>query len=204
MIFKIIEFIRDLFISKSNKNQNHSNDPKSEIMSDKTDEQVLSFDKPKVVYSPVRDRYVTSPFGYRMWYGKKVWHNGTDYAGTTNKLCCCPVDCYIKKDLPYDKDYPYVFIWKNGRFERAATPQGRAWTPYTVCVATHDKNLKFIFRHGSHNKKVGDICKGGEMFYTVGNYGYSQGSHLHIELYVNGKIQDIEKWLDKQENLKLP
>jgi len=153
---------------------------------------------PPVVYcSPVKDRYVTSPFGPRKLSGiQSGFHYGVDYAGTTNKLACAPCDCKIIKVLQPDYKYPYKFVY-NGSWQRQSVPHGRAWTPFVVLEPLHDSSLKFVYRHGDHKEKEGDIVKGGEYFYKIGNYGNSKGAHLHFEVIKNDKNIDPEKWLNE-------
>lgn len=193
----IIDFILNLFVSKKIETQNWYN-----ILNnpDKSKETFSVGNKPITYSSPVLSRQVTSPFGYRDFDGARRWHNGVDYAGTTNSFACPPCKCQIQYNYGYDIDYPYQWKWDitKGWTRITGIPEGRGWSPYTVLVALHDSGLRFIYRHGTTKYKVGDVIEQGDYsFYEIGNYGNSAGKHLHFEVELNGKNIDPEKWIEE-------
>ncbi len=182
----IIDFILKLLFTKKNNwvNDQHLNNVHEETLQLK-------------YVSPVKDRYVTSPFGYRNLEGVKQWHSGVDYAGTTNKDAAAPCTCTLTHKLDYDLAFPCQFEWsqKSGWVRINNIPAGRGWTPYVVLKAAN--GIRFIYRHGTTAKEVGDTIQAGEYFYKIDTYGNSQGAHLHWEVEVEGKNVDPEKWLNE-------
>jgi murein DD-endopeptidase MepM/ murein hydrolase activator NlpD len=150
---------------------------------------------------PVSIIRITSPYGWRNFNGKKVLHNGVDYTGQ-NKNAIAPSDLIIKKYVKPDYEYPCKFKYNNetGLWGPAKIPEGRAWTPYILAQCVWDETIKFVFRHVDilSNLNVGSTVKIGEPLAILGNWGYSQGSHLHFEVLKNDQnINPHQFILDK-------
>jgi murein DD-endopeptidase MepM/ murein hydrolase activator NlpD len=197
-IFKDILGAASSIINGSKKedgNQNWYNDDEvDKENSEKIDpelnveEEVENLEKPVWVH-PVQIQRVTSPYGWRILLGKKVWNNGTYFSGK-NKDCYAPVDCVVVKTLEYDKEYPFYFAWDNRQQAWVIdkkVPKGRAWTPYVVVQCAFDKSIRFVYRHLGFNLTVGQKLYAGDVVGEVNNYGYSMGAHLHFEVLLADK-----------------
>lgn len=128
---------------------------------------------------------VTSPYGWRKLMGRRVWHNGVDYSGS-NTYALAPTECVIKTVLAPDKEYPVKFKYneRSNQFELIrGIPEGRAWTPYVIAEAVHEK-VRFGFKHVDPLVKPGDHLVAGQNVAKIGNFGYSMGAHLHFEVYL--------------------
>ncbi|MFH1005610.1 MAG: M23 family metallopeptidase [Bacteroidota bacterium] len=73
------------------------------------------------------------------------------------------------------------------------------WTPetgYTIQIQ-HSNNLVSAYKHNSVLlKKVGQYVKAGEAIAVIGNSGeQTNGSHLHFELWYNGKAIDPQEYM---------
>lgn len=195
MIDKLLTFATQILkhTTKYNSDQNWHNDS-----DDKTQKADVIIPEEKIEEKwcyPVKVPKITSPYGWRIFMGKKVWHNGTDYSGKYNKkaIACC--DMIIRKVLLPDEQYPVKFFWSNthNKFMPVQNiPEGRAWTPYVECVSMYDKNIRLIYRHIKCLHKIGDVIEAGEEFCEIGNYGYCQGSHLHFEIAKYKNVIDHE------------
>jgi len=109
------------------------------------------------------DQYTfTSPFGVR--FGKL--HAGIDLAapeGTPYKA----VHAGVVTAAGYNGGYGYAITIQN--------PDG------TETIYAHSRRLLV---------KKGDAVKAGQVIGEVGNSGYSYGTHLHLEVHVNGAPTD--------------
>ena len=68
-------------------------------------------------------------------------------------------------------------------------------TGYVIGIQ-HSNNLFSLYKHNSALlKKVGDFVKAGEVIAIIGNTGeFSQGPHLHFELWLNGTAINPQKY----------
>lgn len=73
------------------------------------------------------------------------------------------------------------------------------WTPDFghVIQIQHAGNLQSIYKHNAYlHKKIGDYVRTGEVIAVAGNTGeLSTGTHLHFELWYNGRALNPEKWI---------
>ncbi len=147
---------------------------------------------------------ITSPYGWRILNGQKQWHPGIDLTGK-NKYAKVPCDCIITGVRLPDHEFPERFKYDfqtQKWIEILGIPEGRCNTPYVKIENTYDHSIVLIFRHIELFKdfQAGSILKCGENFCTLGNFGYSQGIHAHIEIYLNGKESNPEEFF-KSKNL---
>jgi murein DD-endopeptidase MepM/ murein hydrolase activator NlpD len=75
---------------------------------------------------------------------------------------------------------------------------------YSITV-DHGEGVKTVYGHSSAVLvKVGQKVAAGEPIGLLGNSGYSYGTHLHLEVYVNGAAQTPLKWfMDKGVDFEL-
>jgi murein DD-endopeptidase MepM/ murein hydrolase activator NlpD len=125
---------------------------------------------------PLEDYTYTSPFGVR--FGKL--HAGIDLAapeGTPYQAVHAGVVTYAG----YHGGYGYSITIRN--------PDG------TEVIYAHSRRLLV---------KTGDTVKAGQVIAEVGNSGYSYGTHLHLEVHVNGTPTDPIRFLfDRGVDIKL-
>jgi hypothetical protein len=139
---------------------------------------------------------VTSPYGIRNLPGVgKQFHNGTDYTGRNKQALAC-TDMVVKKIRDIDYKYPVLFKWtkEKGWHKDKNIPRGRAWTPYIILEDVNDPTLRYAYKHVKSLVQVGQIVNKGDIIAEIGNYGYSQGAHLHFEVLKkeNGKWHNVD------------
>jgi len=138
---------------------------------------------------------ITSSYGYRVFNGKNIFHRGTDYKTWDNPKIVAVEDGIIKKVLQPDPDHPVLFKHNGKKFVSIDVPKGRGWTPYIVLIGKYTKNA-YIYRHTKSYVKPGQPVSAGMIIGEAGNYGYSQGPHLHFELYpFKGSDNDLKQYL---------
>lgn len=103
-------------------------------------------------------------------------------------------------DLVAPEGTPYLAI-HDGTVTKAGWFGGYG---YTVIVR-HADGSEAIYGHSSAiNVKEGQQVKAGDQLGLVGNTGHSYGSHLHLEIHVNGEPRDPVPWLqDRGVDIKL-
>ncbi len=73
------------------------------------------------------------------------------------------------------------------------------WTPDFghVISIQHIGNLVSVYKHNSYlHKKIGDFVRAGEVIAVAGNTGeLSDGTHLHFELWYNGRALDPTSYI---------
>jgi murein DD-endopeptidase MepM/ murein hydrolase activator NlpD len=77
---------------------------------------------------------------------------------------------------------------------------------YGNCVIIdHGKGVQTVYGHNSAlTVQVGQKVKAGDPIAEAGNTGHSYGSHVHLEVHVNGTPKDPIPWLrDKGVDIKL-
>ncbi len=111
---------------------------------------------------PLNDYTFTAPFGIR--FGKL--HAGIDLAAA--------------EGVPYKAVHA-------GKVTAAGYYGGYG---YSVTVQ-NDDGTEIIYAHSRRLLvKTGDVVKAGQVLGEVGNTGYSYGTHLHLEVHVNGEPTD--------------
>ncbi|WP_446216862.1 M23 family metallopeptidase [Micromonospora sp. IBHARD004] len=103
-------------------------------------------------------------------------------------------------DLVAPEGTPYVAI-------HAGTVTKAGWFGgygYAVIVQ-HPDGSEAIYGHSSAvSVQEGQQVKAGDQLGLVGNTGHSYGSHLHLEIHVNGQPQDPVPWLqDRGADIQL-
>ena len=101
---------------------------------------------------------------------RKVWklHDGTDYGASCNTPLRAAADGVVTERY-YNAGYGNRLMIDHGRI-----------------------NGKFMttgYNHATHyTVKVGQRVKQGDVIGYVGSTGYSTGCHLHLMVWVNGKV----------------
>lgn len=175
-------------------NQNYLNDPKSEIHAVKFLGDISIHPGKPTWNHFVKNPQVTSPFGWRTLPTGKNFHDGTDYTGL-NKIAVAPCRCVIAKILNPNPKHPYRFKYENGKWIEIAPT---SWTPYVILQSVYDPKLRFAYRHGITKLSVGDEVDSGKKIIDVGGYGYSFGSHLHVDVYISEKKVDPDEFIIKK------
>lgn len=114
---------------------------------------------------PLKDSYVSSPFGYR----DGGFHKGADLCikgGTLGKEVTSTAYGVVEQVIPSSKSGGYGLM----------------------VVIDHGNNVKSAYAHlNSIDVKEGQEVKNGERIGSAGNTGNSSGAHLHFELRINGE-----------------
>lgn len=121
----------------------------------------------------------------------------------------------------YDFRSPYGMQW--GKLHTGIDLVAPEGTPYTAIhsgtvtkagwfggygyavIVQHPDGSEAIYGHSSAvNVKEGQQVKAGDQLGLVGNTGHAYGSHLHLEIHVNGQPLDPVPWLaDRGVDIKL-
>lgn len=120
-------------------------------------------------YGVVKGR-LTSNYGYRTHpiSGRRIFHNGIDLAAATGTAVYAYADGKVTSVLQDNTLGKYITI-------------------------DHGNGLKTRYLHLSAFKvSVGDKVTAGQRIGSVGNTGYSTGSHLHFEVLKNGSY--VSPW----------
>ncbi|WP_200206472.1 M23 family metallopeptidase [Micromonospora coerulea] len=95
-------------------------------------------------------------------------------------------------DLVVPEGTPYVAI-HGGTVTKAGWFGGYGY----AVIVQHPDGSEAIYGHSSAvSVKEGQQVKAGDQLGLVGNTGHSYGSHLHLEIHVNGKPLDPLPWLE--------
>jgi murein DD-endopeptidase MepM/ murein hydrolase activator NlpD len=126
---------------------------------------------------PVRNTYVTSPYGMRMHPLLHIWelHDGTDFHAD----CGTPVYAAAKGKVMQE-------YFNVGFGNRLILDNGYV----------HGVSLSTSYNHlSSYAVGVGERVSRGELIAHSGNTGWSTACHLHFSVYVNGSTVDPMTWL---------
>lgn len=125
---------------------------------------------------PLQEYQFTSPYGMR-------W--GQLHAGV---------------DLAAPEGAPYKAV-HDGTVKLAQYYGGYGY----AVIVDHGNGVETIYGHSSKLLvKPGQQVKAGDTLGLVGNTGHSYGSHLHLEVHVNGEPRDPIPWFrDRQADIKL-
>ena len=115
---------------------------------------------------------VSSPFGWRTLFGKRVYHNGVDLVGT-------------------DKTVRAVVGGVVGQSIIITDPKNRTseWGNY-VRIDGEDGRIYYYCHLSKRIVSRGDKVSVGDALGIEGSTGKSTGSHLHLEVRENGKSID--------------
>lgn len=103
-------------------------------------------------------------------------------------------------DLVAPEGTPYVAI-HSGTVTKAGWFGGYGY----AVIVQHPDGSEAIYGHSSAvSVQEGQQVKAGDQLGLVGNTGHSYGSHLHLEIHVNGQPLDPVPWLeDRGVDIKL-
>jgi murein DD-endopeptidase MepM/ murein hydrolase activator NlpD len=132
--------------------------------------------------------------------------------GNLESTLAQPADVWVLPLHGYDFTAPYGMRW--GKLHAGVDLAAAEGTPYhaihagTVTTARwfggygycvivkHADGTESIYGHSSKILvKEGQQVKAGDELGLVGNTGHSYGSHLHLEIHVNGEPKDPIPWL---------
>ena len=116
---------------------------------------------------PVSGR-ITSPFGYRVFRGKRDFHTGIDIAVWYRTPVAAPADGVV-----------IVAGWQNGYGWSVQIQHAEGWSTLYAHLSRYLVN-------------AGDRVKRGQIIGLSGNSGNSTGPHLHYEIRLNGV--PIDPW----------
>src|SRR4029453_12379193 len=120
---------------------------------------------------------VTSAFGMRLHPVLKVWklHDGTDFAAACGTAIRAPYAGVVTRDY-------YSSAYGNGLFVSPGRVAG-------VQVETSFNHAaRYLVRSGQRVSR-------GQVIGEVGSTGLSTGCHLHLMLWLNGRLSNPMSWL---------
>lgn len=117
---------------------------------------------------------VTSPFGRRVINGEKQFHDGIDYASKTNGLSVLAITDGV---VTYDKDnYQHS--------DRFTDPADSAGNFVILKHLIHGMYYFVRYLHlGRNVVSIGQQVRRGDVLGFYGDYGYSYGPHVHLDMY---------------------
>jgi murein DD-endopeptidase MepM/ murein hydrolase activator NlpD len=128
-----------------------------------------------VAGKPVAGGWVSSHFGYRSdpFTGHRAWHKGVDIAGKTGTD---------------------VVAVAAGVVTRADNVTGYG----NMVEIDHGEGYVTRYGHNKENKvKAGDLIEKGQVIAAMGSTGRSTGSHVHFEVYKNGRVVDPSSYIQR-------
>jgi len=133
-------------------------------------------DDASVTGRPVRQGWVSSPFGRRTdpFTGQLAWHSGVDFATSAQGADIIAVAA--------------------GVVTAAGDREG-----YGLALDINHGN-GYVTRYGHAEKLlvgVGDIITKGEVIALVGSTGRSTGPHVHFEVYKHGRVVDPASYIHR-------
>ena len=155
-------------------------------------------------YSPVGGDtiHITSPWGYRKMDG--LFHYGIDIRNPHDAPVYAPENAVVIAVKEIKKSAPVRFAWKNGAW---VDLQNGAITPYIFLRGLSTGNVYRYFHArpivGQRKVRVGEKIEAGEPCGISGNYGYSQGPHLHFETIIDGQHKNPINWIKKNLDVSI-
>jgi murein DD-endopeptidase MepM/ murein hydrolase activator NlpD len=126
---------------------------------------------------PVKKGYMSSRYGWRKdpINGKSSMHTGVDFAGKTGSDVVAAASG--------------VVIWT-----------GRDAGFGNVVEVSHGDNLVTRYAHNKENLvHPGDVVRKGDTIALMGSSGRSTGSHVHYEVYKNGRSVDPSSYVARTQ-----
>ena len=128
---------------------------------------------PAEYIDPVGNGYVSSNFGMRTdpINGRHRYHKGIDIAAKTGEPVSSIASGFV------------TFVGRKGDYGK-------------VIEIHHSDSLKSRYAHlNSFSVKTGSVVRKGQRIATIGSTGRVTGSHLHIEIWKNGKAINPKKYI---------
>lgn len=125
---------------------------------------------------PIKKGWMSSRFGYRAdpFTGRSAWHNGVDFAG---------------------KEGSDIVAVASGM----VTSSGKRYGYGNMVEIDHGNGFKTRYAHCKElNVQLGDIVSKGDVIAFMGNTGRSTGSHVHFEVYKNGRGVDPAAYIHRR------
>ncbi|MFA5495793.1 MAG: peptidoglycan DD-metalloendopeptidase family protein [Porticoccaceae bacterium] len=122
---------------------------------------------------PVATGWVSSAFGYRTdpFTGRRTWHNGVDFPG---------------------KPGTEVVAVASGVVTWSGKYQGYG----NLVEINHGEGFITRYAHNEDNKvKMGELVEKGQVIAAMGSTGRSTGTHVHFEVYKNGRAVDPSTYI---------
>lgn len=160
-------------------------------------------------HSPVKDPqpYVTSPFGWRVCCGSRNFHTGTDLRSPAESPGFAIEDAKILSVTDLGKRHNR-FAWKNGQWVLTYSRE-EAPTPGIIMQGIHTGNQYWLLHfQRDMNIHTGSMVTAGQPLGHFGNYGYSIGSHCHVEVHVFRRSKNIHErvnprlWFKKRAGIE--
>jgi murein DD-endopeptidase MepM/ murein hydrolase activator NlpD len=179
------------WISPDSENQNWFNEEQDERVIDKYPEPPTKPKKPKEIkfHSPVemKEPFVTSPYGYRVLKikgAKRRFHFGLDLRAYEGTEAFAVEDCIVTRIVKLKPGAPCQFR-KDKKTGKWIDLKNGSVTPLVEYQGKHTGNI-YIHKHTKPNSQlmIGDVLWAGAIIGLYGNYGYSNGSHLHFETWI--------------------
>ena len=129
--------------------------------------------KTKISGRPIKKGWISSYFGKRKdpFTGKTAFHSGIDLAGKKGSDIVAAADGIV-------------------------TWSGKRWAYGQMVEIDHGKGITTRYAHNdSHDVKVGELVKKGQVIAKMGSSGRSTGPHLHFEVRKNGKAVNPLKYI---------
>lgn len=121
---------------------------------------------PITLLRPVDKKFkISSPFGERILEGKKVFHNGVDFA--------------VPVGTPINACYDGV-VFKVGWENELNHAQGFGFRIWQMLTIGNDKYYLWYGHTSAISVREGEKIKAGQHIAYSGNTGHSTGPHLHM------------------------
>ena len=119
---------------------------------------------------------ITSPYGMRLHPVLKYWklHDGTDFGAGCGTAIRAPYSGVVTEKY-YNAAYGNRLMIDHGRVDGKYVTTG------------YNHSLRYVVG-------VGDKVKQGQVIGYVGSSGYSTGCHLHLMVWLNGKVVNPMSW----------